>query len=393
MIVDSSEITELIERGEDSRTQFKESFRSIDALAAEIAAFLNTHGGRIIVGLTDDGQVKGLSREDIRKLNQWISNVCSQKIAPPVTRVTTANIKYEGKILVIIDVPRGKDKFYTASNTDVWVKVGADKHRATREELKRLLPESGNLYADETVFEETTIDDLDLRLFRRFYRSRTGEELSDSDLGIGEVLTNLKLMKDGHLTLAGILAFGKFPEKVVPSFMIKAVHFVGNSCAGLAYRDSRDITGNIAELFREGTSFLVSNLKHVQKGQDFNSVGLLEIPRIALEEALINALLHRNYFITSNIRLFVFDERVEIISPGTLPNTATVEGIKLGLHIERNPILVSMVRDMEGIPYRGVGTGIIRIINECKQEGIAVDLIDEGQTEQFKVIFYRKGYC
>lgn len=85
----------------------------------------------------------------------------------------------------------------------------------------------------------------------------------------------------------------------------------------------------------------------------------------------------------------MFSDRVEIISPGTLPNTATIEGIRLGLHIERNPILVSLIRDIEGIPYRGIGTGIRRIIQSCKENGIGLDFFEEEKTEEFKLIFYR----
>ncbi|MBS4021777.1 MAG: hypothetical protein KGZ79_05085 [Dethiobacter sp.] len=103
-----------------------------------------------------------------------------------------------------------------------------------------------------------------------------------------------------------------------------------------------------------------------------------------------SALLHRNYYIASNIRVFVFDNRVEIISPGSLPNTLTVESIKHGIHIERNPIMVSMVKDIPDIPYRGAGTGIQRILRSCRESGIKVEFINDKEGEQFKVVFYRK---
>lgn len=378
-----------IEQGEDSRTQFKESFTSIDSLAAEITAFLNTEGGQIIVGVSDDGNIKGLAKKEIKKLNQWISNVCTNKIEPAVTGVLTENITIENKIVMIIKVPCGVNKFYMANNKDVWVKVGADKRRAGREELTRLLQESKNMYADEQSVAGTSIADFDLRLFRQFYRKRTGENLEEEDTKIKQILNNLKLMTGEQLTLAGTLLFAKFPANIKPSFIIKGIWYNGNNPADTDYIDSRDIKGNIVELYKEGRSFLLSAIRHKQNGQNFNSIGIPEIPAVAIEEALINALLHRNYFITSNIRLFVFDDRIEIISPGNLPNTATIEGIKMGIHIERNPILVSLVRDMEGIPYRGIGTGIRRIIQECKEEEVKVEFCDVKETEEFKVIFYR----
>ena len=382
-------LEEIIKRGEDSRTQFKEIFTSIDALAAEITAFLNSEGGKILVGVNDNGHIKGLSQDEVKQLNQWISNCCSNKIEPPVTRIYTENIKIDDNIVVLIDVPQGGNKFYIANNSYIWVKVGADKRRASREEMKRLLQESGNIYADEMVVENTSLDDIDLRLFKRFFKQRTKQEFNQEKHDLKKVLTNLKLMKNGQLTMAGVVLFAEIPEEILPSFIIKAVQFKGDDPAGKEYLQSQNFYGNLVELYKQGKNLLYSSLKREQKGQNFNSVGILEIPEIALEEALINALLHRDYYLASNIRLFIFNNRVEIISPGTLPNTATVEGIKLGLHVERNPVLVSIVSDMEGIPYRGIGTGILRILSECEQAGVEVDFVENKEKEEFKVIFYR----
>jgi predicted HTH transcriptional regulator len=146
--MNSQEWQETILLGEDSKTQFKEIFTSADALAAEITAFANTKGGRILVGVNNNGEITGLTPGEVERLNQMISNVCSQKIDPTIS-VTTENIKYEEKVVVIIRVPMGTNKFYLANGKDVWVKVGADKRRAQREELKRLLQESAHIFADE----------------------------------------------------------------------------------------------------------------------------------------------------------------------------------------------------------------------------------------------------
>jgi len=386
--MDTLELLELIEMGEDSQTQFKERFESIDALAAEICAFSNSNGGNLIVGVSDDGDITGLEKDEIHKLNEWVSNTCSQKIDPQVN-VTTQNIKYLDRIVIVISVPMGANKFYMANGKDIWVKVGADKRRAKREEIQRLLQSSGHLYADEMPVENTNLSDFDTDLFKSFYEHRVHEKLEELDIPLEKILSNLKLMTDGKLTLAGLLVFGKKPEEKKPQFVIKAVIFPGNSPAVSEYEDSRDISGNIAKTFEAGRSFLINNLRMIQKNQHFNTIGILEIPQIALEEALINAIVHRNYFISSNIRIFIFDKRVEIISPGALPNTINVESIKMGIHIERNPILVSMLKDIEDIPYRGIGTGIQRIMHECENAGITVDFIEDEVNEQFKVVFHR----
>ena len=143
-------------------------------------------------------------------------------------------------------------------------------------------------------------------------------------------------------------------------------------------------------IYRDSMAFLKRNLRKEQKGQSFNLTGLLEIPEIAIEEAIVNALVHRDYFIDSSIRIFVFDNRVEIVSPGRLPNSVTTENIRLGIQMVRNPILLSFVNKLK-IPYRGIGSGIIRMIQECKNAGIdEPEFIEDLMTEQFKVIFSRK---
>src|SRR5690554_2315486 len=387
--MDVIELLEVIETGEDSKTQFKEIFTSPDALAAEIAAFANTQGGRIFVGVSDNGDIAGLTREGVKSLNQMVSSVCSQKIEPPLP-VKTENIKYQDKIVVVITVPRGANKFYIANNRDIWVKVGADKRRASREECRRLLQESSNIFADGQQIEGTSLQNLDRSLVEEFIEKRTEEKIQDLTVDTEKLLNNMKASSDGKCTLAGLLLFGKKNAPALAQYKINAVSWYGNDPAGTEYRDSEDIQGNVLTMYWEGMAFLKRQLKKVQKGQDFNSLGILEIPETALQEALINAVVHRDYYLQSNIRLFVFDDRVEIISPGSLPNTLTVDTIKAGVHVARNPILLSHIKDIKGIPYRGIGTGVARIIKSCKEENVTVDFHNEIEKNQFKVVFTRE---
>lgn len=121
--MDNKELLDIIQLGEDSKVQFKEIFNSPDSMAAEISAFANTSGGKILVGVNDKGEITGLTKEDIIKLNQMISNVSSQKIEPTIS-VVTENLRIKDKIIMIINVPMGPSKFYMANGTDIW-KYGA----------------------------------------------------------------------------------------------------------------------------------------------------------------------------------------------------------------------------------------------------------------------------
>ena len=235
-----SEIEQIIGKGEDSKTQFKSRFASIDSLAVEISAMANSHGGIIVIGVSDTGQVLGI--EDLNKLNQWISNACSQKIDPPLS-VATQNCFVDEKLLVLLEIPIGMNKPYAANKGELWVKVGADKRRATREELKRLMQASGNLYADEMPVASTSLPDIDMFTFRRFYEEEYGLRIDDESPSIETALNNLKLMAGDTLTLSGLLLFGEKPEMIRPQFIVKAISFIGDSVGGNEYIDSEDIAG------------------------------------------------------------------------------------------------------------------------------------------------------
>ena len=388
--MDAKELLGIVRLCEDSKTQFKELFGSPDALAAEIGAFANSQGGRIIVGVDDSGNIIGLTKDDVSKLNQMVSNVCSQKIDPSIS-VITENIKCGDKIVIVINVPMGTNKFYISNGSDIWVKVGADKRRAKREEMKRLLQESTHLYADEQTVDNTGVKNLDMDSVTDFIERRMEEKIDNISYPLENILNSMKIMSGEKCTLAGLLLFGNKKDITLSQYGIGAVSWYGNDLSGTSYRESEDIQGNVSRLFLDGMAFLKRQLRKLQNGQNFNSLGILEIPEIALEEALVNAIVHRNYFVGSNIRFLIFDNRVEIVSPGVLPNTLHVESIKTGVHMVRNPILLSHIKDIPSIPYRGMGTGISRIIRNCRQADVKVDFLNEIEQGQFKVVFWRKA--
>jgi predicted HTH transcriptional regulator len=140
-------VSERLRAGEDSSHQFKTNFTSIDHLAVEIAAFANSQGGSIWVGVDDRGEVVGLESTDVQRLNQWISNATTQKIEPPLF-VSTETALWNDRVILVIAVPRGPHKPYSVNRSEFWVKNGADKRRATREELFRLMQAASQLFAE-----------------------------------------------------------------------------------------------------------------------------------------------------------------------------------------------------------------------------------------------------
>lgn len=381
--METIEIMQSLAQGEDSRNQFKKNINNADSLASEMVAFSNGQGGFIFVGVDDDGSISGLTPEDIHRLNQMISGVASQHVVPAINP-TTQNATINEKLVLVIEIPKGINKPYQDKNGVFWVKSGADKRKATsREEIQRLFQASGMVHADVIPANGLTISDLDMPYFREFFQKRYGESLDDQTLPLDQTITNLNLGMGELLNMTGALLFSQSPSTRLPSFIVKAGAFPGNSIASESYIDSRDITGKLSDIFQKTIGFILSNIKQVQGEQTVNSSGEPEIPRIVLEELVANALVHRDYFISAPIRVFVFLDRVEIISPGHLPNNLTVANIKAGNSNTRNPVLASFAYQI--IPYRGFGSGIIRALESYP----AIEFIDDREGNLFKCIIKR----
>jgi len=372
--------------GEDSTRQFKADVKNADSLASEMAAFANTNGGIIFIGVADDGSTPGLSVHDVARINQLISNAASHLVRSPLA-VQTENVALEnGCIVIMLTVPKGIDKPYFDKNGVIWLKAGADKRRVnSKEELRRLFQFTNQFHGDELPT-RAEIDRLDKLRFRDFLRDVYKQEYPDSPDELTRLLQNMNLATDdGRLNLAGVLMFAERPEWIVPQFVVKAIRYPGNKIHATDYLDTEDFSGPLPKLFEGVLAFVMRNLHKVQAGRGVNAPGLPEIPEEVFEELLVNALVHRDYLVSAPIRLFVFDNRIEIISPGHLPNNLTVEKIRTGNSNIRNPILVSYVA--KGLlPYHGLGSGIKRALEKWP----AIDFIDDRDGCLFTATVHRK---
>ncbi len=207
-----TELQAQIALGEDSRRQFKRDATNADSLAAEIAAFANSEGGTIFLGVTDDGSLPGLSRSDVKRLNQLIGNTASQHVRSPLT-VQTENIGVgDDRVVIALSIPKGRDKPYFDRNGVIWLKSGADKRRVnSKEELRRLFQSVDQFHADELPT-KAGIDKLDKLRFRDFLRDVYQQPWPDSTDELLTLLQNMNLATDeGMLNLAGVLLFAERP--------------------------------------------------------------------------------------------------------------------------------------------------------------------------------------
>lgn len=159
--------------------------------------------------------------------------------------------------------------------------------------------------------------------------------------------------------------------------------FVGDDPADSQYADSEDFSGTLAAQWTQAMGFVQRNLRKVQNGRSFNTTGEWEIPRAVFEELLVNLFVHRNYFIAASPKIFIFRDRVELHSPGALPNMLTVDQVKLGSSISRNPLLQKFASNL--LPYRGIGTGIRRAMKLWPR----IELVNDSAGNWFRAIIPR----
>lgn len=379
------ELLDAISKGESSTVQFKERLPHLDDLAKEMIAFSNSEGGIILVGVNDKtGALNGLSYDEIQTTNRQLVEAATQKIFPPIN-ITTETVTADVQNIVVVHIREGANKPYKDRNGITYVKNGSDKRKVvSNDELRRMLQTSGNLSADEEQVENTTVDEIDVSYFKVFIEKKTGKVFDKLNLSILQVLNNMVLAKGERLTLAGLLLFGKNPQKFKPVFSVQCLSFVGNDISSKEYRDSEPpFEGKLSDIYQRSMQFIQRNLRKIQVQESFNSIGELEIPKEVFEELLVNALIHRDYFIQSSIKIFIFENRIEILSPGKLPNTLSVESIKSGTSIVRNSILFSNGRYV--LPYVGIGSGIPRALDFYAD----IEFVNDIDKELFKVVIQR----
>lgn len=349
--------------GEDSTRQFKREPSADAKMAGEIVAFANSSGGRIFVGVEKGGDIHGMSGTEAEKVGEDIAKIAWDSVRPPFSILTKAVATSDG-IVVVVEIPNGASKPYCDNKGVYWVKNGPDKRRVqSPEELARLFQLGKKLYAENQPVAVSTLEDFDRDHFTRFYEAKYSESAPDPGIDSGvylRTLENLELVAGNRVTVAGLLLFGKRLPVLLPEMKIDAVWFKGAERSSDEWWDQRIITGTLPEQYDGGMSFLKRWNSRVQGEGSFNQAGRQEVPETVFEELLINALIHRDYFIKDSIKVFIFDDRIEIRSPGKLPNSLTVEQIRRGLRRSRNVLLASFAPDL--LNYRGIGSGVLRAL-------------------------------
>ncbi len=360
------DIKETIEKGEDYYTEFKEEAVHPDDLAAEIVGFANSDGGTLLIGVSDKKVPVGVIDAD--KALQRIDNICAQNCEPPLL-CKIEKIKINETIILLVRIPKGPERPYRTNKGVYYIRTSSGKRQASREELLRLYQATRSLYYDELPVSETGLADLDVVYFENFFEEFQRRKISDIGISLHDLLKSMKIFtlfenQKYVFSLAGLLLFGKNPQQYMPYAKITVAKFTGNEIGDIF--EKKDLEGKLVDQITNIESLikLYTQSKVVIKG--FEKESRYEIPLEAMRELIVNAVVHRDYHIKSQIRIFIFDNRIEIMSPGKLPNTITIENIRWGgIHVERNPIIVSFLAKMGYMTQ--IGTGIIRTIRLLKE--------------------------
>ncbi len=365
--MDRLELYELIAGGEDSFVEFKRELSQRSDFAGEMIAFANTEGGRILVGVDDDGKVVGVP--DPKRAEEAAVSIARDNVIPPL-RITFDKVDDDGKIVLAVNVPRRIGHPYENNSGQCYLRVGSTKRLATPQERARLLQATGLVHFDETPVPGTSIGDFDVAAFEAFLQRTLGSGIDDTGLPLQQLLLNRRLMtldldNVPRLSTAGLLVFGRDPQSRMYQSRLSAVRWAGD-VTGETISDRQEITGRLPQLIDQAESFLRRNIIQSAQIEGFKREDRLQYPIEALREVVVNAVAHRDYSReTSQIRLFVFDSRIEVHSPGGLPNSVTLENMRTGFSAPRNRLIAQLLFNLG---YMGsFGTGVPRILRLMKE--------------------------
>ena len=405
-----NDILKQIKAGEVSGVQFKERILDKYDIACELVAFSNSHGGKLVVGIKDKtGEINALSYSEVQETTNLLSDIASENVVPSIL-IKIDTVEVEDGNLVIATVKEGLNKPYHDNKGIVWVKNGADKRKVfDNAELAEMMTDCGSFAPDEAGVRDATVNDLDATTIKQFLGNRfervlekkglTGDAFNEASLDMicsaiakghdcEKILRNLRFIRpDGTLTVAAMLLFGKYTQRWMPMMTAKCICFAGNSVGSKVFRDKvndADMEGNLLHQYDTIMDFFTRNLHNVQVGDEFNSMGKLEIPYTSLVEFTVNSLVHRSLNMKAPVRIFIFDNRVEIHSPGALPNGLTIDDIKAGTSMPRNMFLFNNAIYL--LPYTGVGSGITRALDE----DINVTFMNNDKAQEFVITVWRE---
>ncbi len=390
MPLSDDELRARLQLGEDSRWEFKQfDFRDSrpispqrDDLAQEIAAFANAQGGALLCGVTDAGTIQPMSRPQLDGVETLVVEISRDSIEPPLAPQIHRQ-ELDGRILLIVEIPPGASAHEVKGRC--FVRIGSSARLMTSDERHRLAErraQSRHMWFDEQPVSHTGIASLDPTLWRPLLSARGSADPE-------RALRQMGILSDDaqgvpRASVAGILLCSQTPQAWLPQARITATRYSGKSQAS-GQSDTREIDGPLRTQITEAMAF-VRRHNRVAARKTPARIDTPEYSTRAVFEAVVNAVVHRDYSLAgSAIRLMIFDDRLEVISPGSLPNGLTPEGLA-SRQVTRNQALASLVQRVEATAIEGAGDR--QFLMERRGDGVPI-ILEETRAVSGKEATYQ----
>lgn len=364
---------------ESSILEFKKEIPIKQQIVKTIIGFCNLYGGRLVLGVDDNRQIIGIPEDAIdqitESLHRSIYESCTPLIIPSIH-----SQRIDDKVLLFIDVSSGMTKpYYLTSegmNQGTYCRIGTQTIKATPEMIQDLQWQTRGRAPDEMPVHHALTDDLDKESITTFMNNRIQHA---REYSYEELLYHYSLLIKEHNrsypTIGGLLLFGKAPQKHLTEAFIICTHFKGIS--GREALATRDITGQLFGQYEKALAFVLSQLNRsfVIAGAGQRSEEL-EIPEEALREVILNAIIHRNYQTPAPIKISIFDDRIEVFSPGNFPGPILQHQLEMGLTFVRNRIIARVFREAGYIEK--LGSGFLTLFETYRKRGFTLPVVIEG---------------
>ena len=359
------EILELIKTGESQEIEFKEGCPPNSEISETLCALANTDGGYFIFGITKKGDVKGLTC-NMDKFQQDISNANQSVHSSPI--ISTNHFDIDGKKILAIRVNRANDKNAHTFKGVIYVRIGSTTKRLEGQSLFDFLKNKQILCFDEQD-SEVKLSDLDEEKVKYYLKKRDLENHLKSNSIKDFISSNMLGKINGEMKLknVAVLFFSKEPHKWFTQNEIRVVKFEGTQPIDVVAQ--KDFISDPIDNIEKTLSFIKQHIskRFMIPADSPQRVEIDEYPNAVLREAVVNAVVHRDYFSYDSIQINIFDDRIEISNPGGLANGLTAEFFGKR-SVRRNPIAYRLLRDCKFV--EGLGTGIPKMINEMRKSGL-----------------------
>ena len=365
---------------ESNTLELKRELPRNEQVIKTIIGFCNTHGGKLIIGVSDDRRIIGLSEQEIEtameKIDQSVFDACAPNIIPKLYVQL-----FDNKSVLVVDVLEGMNKPYyqraKGIENGTYVRLGRHTMKAKSEVIQELKWQSNGVAFEKLPVPQATMEDLEIPAIEKFLTNRKNQ---------GVVQFNEPVMKSYDLiayeqgrkypSTLGILLFGKNPQQYFSEAMIICTHFSG--VKGREAIAAKDCEGTLFNQFHQAFEFINSRLYHSFTIKGLKREETLEIPKVAIREALLNIIVHRNYHTKAPSKIAIYDDRIEFFSPGQFPGMIVIENLKSGITCLRNTAICKILREANYIEK--LGSGFITIFGSYEKQKLQTPKVIEGDS-------------